>query len=72
MYVYLLQHYYSNHVCVCVQAESPRLLQSMLAAVGDLYVYRVTKKLFDSTVAKYAVSCINTVPIKCSDTNACT
>ena len=40
------------------QAEGPKLLQALPAAVGDLYVYRLAKRLFGRNTAQYAVSTI--------------
>jgi phosphatidylinositol glycan class B len=35
----------------------PRLLQSVFAAIGDYYVYKVAQKWFRDDVAKYALIC---------------
>lgn len=36
--------------------KAPRLLQSIFSAVGDLYVYKLSKILFGEHVARWAVS----------------
>lgn len=36
--------------------KTPRLLQSILSAVGDLYLYKLSKVVFGDYVAKWAVS----------------
>nr|GMC84286.1 GPI mannosyltransferase 3 [Ipomoea batatas] len=39
--------------------RAPRLLQSVFSAVGDLYMYKLSRVLFDDHVAKLAVSFSN-------------
>lgn len=41
------------------QIRTPRLLQSVFSAVGDLYLYKLSQVLFDDHVAKWAVSFSN-------------
>lgn len=40
------------------QAEGPKLLQALPAAVSDVYVYRLAQQLFGPSTAQYAVSTI--------------
>ncbi|WOL05414.1 GPI mannosyltransferase 3 isoform X1 [Canna indica] len=38
-------------------AKAPRLLQSLFASLGDLYMYKLSKLIFDEHVAKWALFC---------------
>ncbi|CAL9749899.1 unnamed protein product [Musa acuminata subsp. burmannicoides] len=38
-------------------AKAPRLLQSLFASIGDVYMYKLSKLIFDEHVAKWALFC---------------
>ncbi|ONK79617.1 uncharacterized protein A4U43_C01F8200 [Asparagus officinalis] len=38
-------------------ARAPRLLQSVFASVGDLYLYKLARLMFDENVAQWALFC---------------
>jgi GPI mannosyltransferase 3 len=46
------------------QVMAPRLLESVFAAVGDLYLYRLSNLIFNGQVARWTVS-LNSNPYAC-------
>nr|XP_009393657.1 PREDICTED: GPI mannosyltransferase 3 isoform X2 [Musa acuminata subsp. malaccensis] len=38
-------------------AKAPRLLQSLFASIGDVYMYKLSKLIFDEHVARWALFC---------------
>ncbi|KAF3323123.1 hypothetical protein FCM35_KLT13112 [Carex littledalei] len=40
-----------------VMSKAPRILQSIFASIGDVYLYKLSKLVFDEHVAKWALFC---------------
>ena len=49
-------HYLSTFFCISFQIVTPRVLQATLSSVGDLFVYRFTRRLVGINGAAWAVS----------------